>query len=101
MQGQERLKEDADHSMLIGGSLVYKAILGDCETSIPLHSPIRILKIYIETLTGFSHIQMVSTTHLKTTSLGLLVLGKARGNAHSKDRGGGEKPLIAVVQLLD
>lgn len=56
------MKEEADHSRLVGGNfnkqrnLYMWLVLGDQVMSRSLHVSIRILKVYIEALTGFSHI---------------------------------------------
>ena len=67
------------HTRLVGGkfnkqeNLHTRLVLGGCKKSGSPHQPARILKVYIEALTGFSHVyvQMVSTTHcsLKAESL--------------------------------
>ena len=54
--------KEADHSRFVGGSfnkqgiLHRRLVLGGCKLSKSLHPPTRILKVYIEALTGFSHI---------------------------------------------
>ena len=70
MEGKERLKKEADHSRLAGGSfnkqenLHMRLALTDCKRSRSPHPPARILRVCIEALTGFSQfsVQMVSTT---------------------------------------
>ena len=57
-----RLKKEADRSWLVGGSfnkqgnLRKKLILGCWKMNRSPHPPIRILRVYTEALTGFSHI---------------------------------------------
>ena len=59
MKGKQRQKKKLDHSRLVGGRFskrTYKAYLGWPQMSTSLHPPTRILKVYIEALTRFSHI---------------------------------------------
>ena len=77
-EDKEKLKKEADHSRLAGGSfhkqenLRRRLVLGGCKTSRSLNLIARIWA-YMGALTGFSHItiHMVSTTHysLKAASL--------------------------------
>lgn len=61
-QGEIERKE-ADHPALGGGSfnkqgkLHIRLVLGGCKMSRSLHLPTRVLRVYIEALMGFSHIQ--------------------------------------------
>lgn len=61
-------------------------------------------KVYVEVLTGFSHIHHSGFLNTISLSQGY-VLGPASGsrkvdwNPYSKDRGGSEGPLSAQVQL--
>lgn len=61
-RGLEETEEEADHSRLIGsrfnmqGNLNIRLAVGGLKMSKSLHPPARILKVYIQTLTGFSHI---------------------------------------------
>ena len=62
------------------------------------------LKVYIEDLTGFSHVCHADILHTTSLSQGH-VLGAASGNRkdkqnpHSKDRRGSEEAMTAQVQL--
>lgn len=56
--------------------------MGNCEISRSWHSLIRILKIYIEALTGFSYMYSpdgLKNTLLKAKSLEILVFRKGKG----------------------
>lgn len=77
--------------MLIGKELT-RLVLGGPKTN---------LKVYIEALTGHVYRPMVSTTHyfLKVAFLESSYSGNSRRSEHSKDRGWGEEPLSAQVQL--
>lgn len=72
MEGKERWKKEADQSRMIGdrfnkqGNLT-RPVLGDHKTSRCLHAPTIILKVYIESLPGFSHVY--SPDGLNNTSL--------------------------------
>lgn len=79
MGSKDRPKKEAVPARLVGGSfkkpgdLPMRLILGGCARSRSSHPPVRILKVYTEALTGFSHVyqmvypvlhvRMVSTTH--------------------------------------
>lgn len=95
-KGKERPQEEADVSGLVGGrfnkqrNLHTRLGLGGRKTSTALHSPTRILKVYIEALTGFSHIyhpESLNTTLLSQGSILRAVSGNKEGkwNTHSKD----------------
>ena len=80
-------------------------VLGSNKINRFLHLLDRILKVYIEVLTGFN--RMPSSDSLNTTFLfQSCILGVASGNGgskqhtHSKGRGGGGEPSIAWVQLV-
>ena len=66
-----------------------------------LHLPNRILRVYIEALTGFSLVYspdgLNNTDSLKAASLKQLLVQ----NVHFKDRGAGKEPPIAQVWLED
>ena len=107
--GKERLKKEVDHSRLVGGrfnkqvNLHMRLVLGSCNMSRSLHSPARILKVYTEALTGFSHI--FSPDGLNNTLLSQCFIlenishcGNSGQNAYSKDRGGDEQPPVACAQ---
>lgn len=61
-EGTERLRKEVGHSRLIDGRfckqghLLTRLLFGGYENSRSLYLPPRILKIYIEATTGFSHI---------------------------------------------
>lgn len=62
LEGNTRLRKDADHSRFIGvrfnkqGKLHARVVLGTHKTSRSLNPPDRILKVYMEVLTGFRHV---------------------------------------------
>ena len=58
-------------------------------------------KVYIETLTEFSHIyiQIVSQDNLKAMSMGSLYCRERKWNTHSKGRKGDEESLIVWILL--
>lgn len=62
MEGKKRWKKEADNCSLVDGrftnqgNLHIRLVLGDCKMSKFLHLPARILKVYIDTLMGFSHV---------------------------------------------
>ena len=97
MEGEERRREGAGHSRLVGGSLkkqgdsLMRLVLAKMGRS--AHLPARILKVCGEDLTGFRHGcgQMLPTTHccLKAASFKWL-----RDRNSSKDRGGTKKSPI-------
>lgn len=66
-----------------------------------LHQPNRILRAYIEALTGFSLVYssdgLNNTDSLKAASLKQLLVK----NVHFRDRGAGKEPPIAQVRLED
>ena len=109
-EGKERWEKEADHSRLVGGrfnkqgNLLTTLALGSSKMSRSPHLPARILKVYIEALTGFSHVyvQMVSTTRcsLKATSFNMSpTVGKVGRTHVSRTQEVGEEPPIAGVQL--
>ena len=73
--------------------------MGGCKMSSSLHLPPRILKVYTEALTGFSHAYSpdgLNNTILSQSCVLEGLLGRqSRWYMHSEDRGGGEKSLIA------
>lgn len=108
IMGKERPKKEEDHSTLVDGrfnkqeNLLMRLDLGGCKTSIPLHLPTRILKIYRETLTRSSvhgGWDSIITTFLSQ----VFILGAASGsgegkqNTHSKDGEGAEELLSGQV----
>ena len=59
--GKMRLKKEADDSRLVGGrfkegNLSVSLVFGGSKTSTSPHQPARFLRVYIEALTGCSHI---------------------------------------------
>lgn len=105
-----RPKKEADHSVLVGavfnkeGNLLRRLVLGGHKTSRSPHPPALILKVYIEALTGFSH---VSCPGILITTLpsqvrifgGASEIREGKWNAHSKNKGRGEASPIAWVHL--
>ena len=75
--------------------------MAGCETSRSSHLPDRILKVYTEALTGCSPVSCPDGLNNMLLSQELPVApgGAGRWNAHVKDKGVGEEPLIAWVQL--
>lgn len=61
-EGKDKVKKEAGHSRLVGGkfnkdrNLYARLVLGTHKIRRSLYLPGRILKVYIETLTGFRHI---------------------------------------------
>ena len=61
-ESRTRLKKEGDCSSSVDGRcnkqrhLLKWLVLGDCMISRSLHLPTRILKVYVEAFTGFSHI---------------------------------------------
>ena len=85
--------------------LTTRLVLGGHKMRISLHQLARILKDYIEVLTGFSHIH--SPDSISTTLLFQgCILGTAsrsrnnKQNAHFKDQGRGREVSITWLQLL-
>lgn len=105
-EGRERPKKESDPSRWVGGgrcnkqeNLPTELVLGATRRVDP---PTRILKVYTETFTGFSH--MFNPNSLNTTLLPSawvlangLHCGKVRQGV--RFRGGDEDPLIVRVQL--
>lgn len=86
------------------GNLHTKLILGGHKTSRSLFPPTKTLKVYIEALTGFSHVYHSNGLNNSMSFQGcVLENGSGCGNGgqktYSKDRAGGREPLIAQVQL--
>ena len=107
MEVKKKPKKEADHSRLVGGSfnkqenLYTSLVFSGNKISRSLYSSARILKVYIETLTGFSHIhcKMLSTMHCSFKVVSLKMAPTLGMVAHSLDRVGCEEPLIPLVQL--
>ena len=81
-----------------------RLVLGDCEMSRFLHLPARILKVYIDTLMGFSHVSISpSLNNILLSQVYILEKGSPCGNNRqsvlSKDRGRNKGPLVAQVVL--
>lgn len=78
--------------------------VANCKTSSSPHLPARILKVYVEALTRFSHIFSLDGFNSTLLSQGY-VLGNGSGCGNSvpnilfKDNGGRGEPSIAWVQL--
>ena len=104
LEGKERWKKEANPSRLVGGRFNKQRNL--CEMSRSLHlppQPPRILKnVYVEVLTGFSHIfSPGGLNHTLLSQVCILVIpsGKSRWDVHSMDRRGSKEPLTSQVQL--
>ena len=106
-KGQRETEERGSHSRLVGdrfnthGNLHMRLALGGPKTSRYLPLPTRILKVYVETLMGFSH--MFHLGDLKTLLSQDCVLensshcGNGGQNVHSKNREVDEEPPTALV----
>lgn len=85
------------------GNLLLRLFLGNHKMSRSQCLLIRLLRVSIEVLTGFSHVyaQMVSTTHysLKVASLKKFKLWEGWVECIFQGQGGGKEPLIVRVQL--
>lgn len=89
LEDKERQKKEAGHSRLVGGklnkqeNLLLRLILGGCTMSRSLPSPARILNVYTEVLTEFSH--LLSLDSLITTLLSQgSIFAAASGNQEGK-----------------
>lgn len=87
------------------GNLFTRLVLGSHKTSRSLHTPARILKAYIKALMKFSHIYYPDLLNNSLLSQGYnddntSHCGNGEQSVHSKDRRVGEKPLIAIMQLM-
>ena len=104
-KGNERPKKEADHSALVGGrfskraNLPTRLALGGGKMSRPPHPPTRFLKVYVcVPLLGFRHTHIPSTeSQPYLTPLEHCDFCPRWAEVHSKDRPGGEEPLIAWV----
>ena len=107
--GQGETEEGADHFRLVSGSfnqqgsLHMRLVLGGCKMSRSPHLPARILKVYIEVLTGFSHEFSPDGLNNILISQGCaLEMAPAMGKADKhpfQGQGRGEEPQIGQVQL--
>ena len=61
-------------------------VLGHCHRTRPLHTPARVLRVYVEALMGLSHVYSPD--------------GERGQDVPSKDRRGSEEPLIIQVQFM-
>lgn len=104
MEGKMKLKKKAGASTMVGGRLNNQSLIWVTTGPADLCTcATRILKVHMEAITGFNHI-----SHSVGLSNTLLSQGYILKNGfqprecgqtlHSKDRGEGEKPLIAQVQ---
>ena len=104
MEGKKRLKKEADNCSLVDGrftnqgNLHMRLVLGDCKMSKFLHLPARILKVYIDTLMGFSHIYYPDDLNNISLSQGcVLETSSACSNGgkkvYSNDEGKGKRSL--------
>lgn len=102
MEGKESLKKEANHSRLVcgrfnkHGKLHMRFVLGGCETNRLLNLPTRILKVYLEAFTGFSHMYFPDGLHHTLLSQGCVLensssCGKGGQKVHGKGRGGVEE----------
>lgn len=109
MQGQRETKERG-RSLRMGRwsfnkqGNVQSGWVGGRKTSRSLYPLIRILQVNVEALPGFSPAFYPdgSLEHISISGLcpcRSVLFGDSRGNAHSTERGGGEEPPIALVQL--
>lgn len=88
------------------GKIIYEVYLGCSKTSRSPLPPAKSLNIYIETLTGFSHIHHPGGLNSILLSQSCILEkgykhGNGRRNMHSKDRGGSKQPQIAQIQLAN
>ena len=108
-EGKEKLKKVADHSRLVGGRfnnqrnlLHMRLVIDGPKRSRSPYTLTRILKVYIEALTGFSHITNPDGLNNTVFSQGCILesishCGNTGQRVHSEDRGGGVEPLTAWV----
>lgn len=85
------------------GNLPMMLVLGNCKMNRCLHLSTRILRVYIEALSEFSHVYQPDGFDDILVSQGCVLesgsyCGNSGQNTHSKDKGGHEEPLIALVQ---
>lgn len=108
-RGQGETEDTGRDSRLLSGrfhkkgNLHMRLVLGSCKMSRCPHLT-SILKVYIEALTGVSHIFSSEGFNNALLSKGCFlemvpIMGNCGWNIHSKDRGQGEEPLIACIQL--
>ena len=99
MESKERPKQEADHPRLVRGgfnkqgNLNMRLVLGGYKMSRSPHPLARTLKVYIEVLTGFSHVYCPDGLSNTLLSQGYVFengshCGNGGQNVHSKDRGG-------------
>ena len=109
MQGKERPRKEANHLRLVGGrfdkqgNLHMRLFLSDKMSTSP-HPPARVLKVYIEALTRFSHVYSPDGLNNTLLSQGCVPReasgrGEGKWKPHSKDGGGSEELPIVRVQL--
>lgn len=98
-EGRERLKKEAGHSRVVGdrlskkGNLYMRLAIGSHKTSGPPHSPTRILKVYREAFTGFSHLSSLGDLHTTSLSQGRTLgtaSGSSEGNQNTHFQGQGK-----------
>lgn len=70
------------------------------------HSLAEILKVYIDTFTGFSYVPGPGSPHTMFLSQGCILrevsgIREGKQNTLSKGRKGSEEPPVACVQLMD
>lgn len=110
MVAEERPKQGAEHSRLVGsglkkqGNLLMRLVLGNWKMNTSSHQPTRILKVYVEALSGLSHVYrpdglentLLSLSYALGTAPTVGIVGRT---VCSKERRGGEEPSIAHVQV--
>lgn len=80
-----------------------KLVLGNHKMYRSLHPTTRILKVYIEALTEFTHVYcpdgLTTLCSLEAVTLKMAPTAGTVGRAHIVRTGGGEEPMIFGVQL--
>ena len=78
-----------------------RLILSSYKTGRSLHIPSRMLKVYIQCLTGFSHVFSPDGLNNTLLSQGCTLQTARTGAEHTfKGQGRGQEPSIALVQLV-
>lgn len=82
--------------------ITMRLVLSSAQREVPMHPPARILKVYIEALTGFSHVYCPDDLTLFFQGCILENSSPCENggsNIYSKDREGNEEPSVAWVLL--